>query len=286
MIAKALATCLLMVAATASAEEVRVTVTRQDCARLIRHTPSADVAYQPGVDVKGREVAPADLPGSGADLKVLPEVLEFTIAVNPVGWGERVTAQKAKAAAEKSLADSIQGRLAAKSSLATLQAENTTLTGTQGTLTTQLGDLQTDLTGLEADLAAMETAIDAGTLKRWDPDYIDQRRAVAAKQTEVTAKQAEVTANAQALTANAAAQASQQAIIDAAPDAEASATAAKSGADATLSSLSARGLDESSMKIGTVTYDIAKGTFLFNGQPLGSAEMRDLAEACARLGVK
>lgn len=286
MIAKALASCLLLVAATASAEEVTVTVTRQDCARLVRHMPSADVAYQPGVDVKGRKVAPADLPGSGADLKILPEVLEFTIAVNPVGWGERVTAQKAKAAAEKSLADTIQGRLAAKSSLAALQSENATLTGVQGTLATQLGDLQTDLAGLEAGLAAMETAIDAGTLKRWDPGYIDQRRAVAAKQAEVTAKQAEATANAGALTANAAAQASQQAIIDAAPDAEASATAAKSGAESSLSSLSARGLDESTMKIGTVTYDVAKGTFLFNGQPLGSAEMQELAEACARRGIR
>jgi hypothetical protein len=34
------------------------------CRALVNHTPSADVAYQPGIDVHGNAVAPADLPGS------------------------------------------------------------------------------------------------------------------------------------------------------------------------------------------------------------------------------
>lgn len=34
------------------------------CRNLVQHVPSADVAYQPGVDVYGKPVAPADLPGS------------------------------------------------------------------------------------------------------------------------------------------------------------------------------------------------------------------------------
>ena len=35
------------------------------CQALVKHTPSADTAYQPGgVDVNGNSVAPADLPGS------------------------------------------------------------------------------------------------------------------------------------------------------------------------------------------------------------------------------
>ncbi len=33
----------------------------EDCAWLVRHVPADDVAYKPGVDVKGRPVAPADL---------------------------------------------------------------------------------------------------------------------------------------------------------------------------------------------------------------------------------
>jgi hypothetical protein len=33
------------------------------CDALVKHTPAPDVAYQPGVDVDGNPVAPADLPG-------------------------------------------------------------------------------------------------------------------------------------------------------------------------------------------------------------------------------
>lgn len=41
-----------------------ITVKASDCQRLVKHQPSADVAYKPGVDVNGNPVAPADLPGS------------------------------------------------------------------------------------------------------------------------------------------------------------------------------------------------------------------------------
>lgn len=33
------------------------------CQTLVQHVPAPDVAYQPGVDVHGKPVAPADLPG-------------------------------------------------------------------------------------------------------------------------------------------------------------------------------------------------------------------------------
>lgn len=36
------------------------------CRRLERHVPAPDVAYQPGVDVRGKPVAPADLPGGAS----------------------------------------------------------------------------------------------------------------------------------------------------------------------------------------------------------------------------
>lgn len=38
-----------------------VTVRAQDCRRLVTHVPAADVAYQPGVDVAGNPVTPADI---------------------------------------------------------------------------------------------------------------------------------------------------------------------------------------------------------------------------------
>lgn len=37
-----------------------VVVGAQDCARLVAHTPAADVAYRSGIDVEGNPVVPAD----------------------------------------------------------------------------------------------------------------------------------------------------------------------------------------------------------------------------------
>jgi len=56
---------LLAVAAVSSlAQGTIVVVSDSDCRWLTRHVPDADVAYVPGRDVRGRSVAPADLPGS------------------------------------------------------------------------------------------------------------------------------------------------------------------------------------------------------------------------------
>ena len=54
---------LLPAAAAAGAEHV-VTVTAGDCRRVVAHVAAADVEYRPGVDVRGRKVAPADLGGT------------------------------------------------------------------------------------------------------------------------------------------------------------------------------------------------------------------------------
>src|SRR5271168_4053724 len=45
----------------------RIVITRDMCNQAsVQYQPAPDVAYQPGVDVYGRPVAPADLPNSGA----------------------------------------------------------------------------------------------------------------------------------------------------------------------------------------------------------------------------
>jgi len=36
-------------------------VSKNDCRYLVAHQPRADVTYQPGVDARGRDVAPADI---------------------------------------------------------------------------------------------------------------------------------------------------------------------------------------------------------------------------------
>ncbi len=48
------------------AEALELRISRADCARLVTHVPSDDVGYQPGVDVRGRPVAPADLDATPA----------------------------------------------------------------------------------------------------------------------------------------------------------------------------------------------------------------------------
>jgi hypothetical protein len=73
--------CFTLVAETAVAERVRVS--RKDCQSLIRYVPDPGVAYQPGVDVHGKPVAPADLPGSSIR-SVLPETVEFDVSFYPL----------------------------------------------------------------------------------------------------------------------------------------------------------------------------------------------------------
>jgi hypothetical protein len=69
-----------LVYSAAAHEEVTVAITRADCARLVEHVPASDVAYQPGVDVHGREVVPADLNG-GIRIE-LPETILIPIEVD------------------------------------------------------------------------------------------------------------------------------------------------------------------------------------------------------------
>lgn len=70
---------LLPAPAAAAAGQV-VTVTAGDCRRVVSHVAAADVEYRPGLDVRGRKVAPADL-GGGPPI-VLPDEIAFDIKVD------------------------------------------------------------------------------------------------------------------------------------------------------------------------------------------------------------
>ena len=52
---------LLVLAGQAVAEPLELQISRAECLELLRHTARGDVAYQPGVDVRGQPVVPADL---------------------------------------------------------------------------------------------------------------------------------------------------------------------------------------------------------------------------------
>jgi len=65
-------------------------VTRQDCRQLVAHHPDPGVEYQPGVDVHGKYVAPADLPGGPA--LGLPDKVTFDLRLNPLTYAPQTAA--------------------------------------------------------------------------------------------------------------------------------------------------------------------------------------------------
>ena len=67
-------------------ERIRVEVTAALCRRLVRHTPEPGVAYEPGVDVRGDPVAPADIDGGGRDVaeRLLDRAIVFDLMLNPL----------------------------------------------------------------------------------------------------------------------------------------------------------------------------------------------------------
>ncbi len=81
--AAAAAIVLAAGAGASSAAETIIRIPRADCTRLVEHRSAPDVAYKPGVDVRGKKVAPADLPGSSAAIKA-PKQVEIAISFNPL----------------------------------------------------------------------------------------------------------------------------------------------------------------------------------------------------------
>lgn len=71
---------LALSAAMAEETTSKLTVSREDCRRIVKHLPAPDVAYKPGFDAHGRKVVPADL-GGGSTWQP-PETITIDIAIN------------------------------------------------------------------------------------------------------------------------------------------------------------------------------------------------------------
>ena len=69
-------------AASTAATTPTITVSRSACKELVRHVANDDVAYKPGVDVRGNDVVPADLNGGSNILKSLPKEIEFPVSID------------------------------------------------------------------------------------------------------------------------------------------------------------------------------------------------------------
>ena len=71
--------CLISLSATnVYADETRIVISDKDCKRLLLKQASKSADYVPGVDVKGRKVKSADLPGSNKI--AIPDELSFDIS--------------------------------------------------------------------------------------------------------------------------------------------------------------------------------------------------------------
>jgi len=150
----------------------RVSITRGECQRLIRQLATPGAAYRPGVDVHGKPVAAADMPGSGGAIKVLPDVIEFNYSVNPVGYGQaKAAAAQSAALAAKSAAIGNQ-----QSANSAGQAANTAAVKAayqqKATLNQTLTALQAKTAGLtsaKSDAAAALAAV--ASYNHGDPRY-------------------------------------------------------------------------------------------------------------------
>ncbi len=69
----------------AMAKSVRIT--KADCNALVKHRAVPGTAYTPGVDVRGKRVTAAGGPDSQAYSNLVPDVIEFPIAFNPLNGG-------------------------------------------------------------------------------------------------------------------------------------------------------------------------------------------------------
>ncbi len=64
------------------AQEPYVAISQKDCRRLVHHVATDDVTYQPGVDVRGKAVAPADLNANDPD--GVPELIMPRTVLIPI----------------------------------------------------------------------------------------------------------------------------------------------------------------------------------------------------------
>jgi hypothetical protein len=64
----------------APANAASAKISARDCQRVVRHQAKPNVAYKPGVDVRGKKANPADL-GGGSTFK-MPKEFSFNIGVD------------------------------------------------------------------------------------------------------------------------------------------------------------------------------------------------------------
>lgn len=255
-------------------EPLMVRISKPDCQRVVRHQASADVAYKPGVDVRGNAVAPAD--ASGGFTIPLPDVFEFNITKDLTaylgGAEDKLAADKAAAiAAERSVAATDAALTSAETSLAGAETAYDAAVAAAAAAPNDT-DLAAAAASAETNLAATQTAYDA-TQTAASADNV----ATALAQSQAALAAAKQTG----YTPDAAATTESDTAAQAAADAEAADTAALKAGETVAKSA------DMTLNVGTVRYDISTGAMTFNGQSLTGESEADLAAQCrAMLSAK
>ena len=275
---------LLMVAVSfsgaASAQQRQplvITITKTDCSRLIQHFPAPDVAYKPGVDVRGRPVVSADADPAQAAFakKILPEVLEIPLTINPIGYAQRNAANKKKADAASAVSSNTTAITAAKAQGTTLSTQLSALNTQKSTLTsTYATDTAANIASTGgAGANSIMLAVRANRQAAIDSAYNTKLTSI---NSQITAKNADITAN-NTTVSNLQTQDTtlRQTYTD-----------TNMATEGTVAGISAKGLDSTQMKVGTVKYDIARNSFTYNDEPMLSDDQQKLAEACTKQGVR
>jgi hypothetical protein len=302
----------------AAAEDTTVQITKADCRRLVRHVPSADVAYKPGVDVRGRPVAPAD--AGGGPRITLPDVFEFdvTIDVRKYLGGPEADAAAASAAvlaADKATAAATSAATAATAAeaastsaaaiAATAAADSATAAAAvEAAVTARAADPtnQTLKAAVKTAETAAETAAATSATAAADAATIAAAAATAKTAAETAASAtlaadkasaaataaAAATTTASLATAAAGDDAAKAALATAATSAASAATSASTAAvDSATTNTALIAAERKSQKfgamtmgVGRVSFNIKTGALTFNGQPLTDPDQTALAEAC------
>lgn len=245
----------------------KVRITKRDCQRIVRHQASADVAYKPGVDVRGNPVVPAD--ASGGFTIPLPDVFEFNITKDLTAYldgpEEQLAADKAAAiAAERSVAAT---NAAVESAALSLAGAETAYNAAVAAAAASPNDaaLAAAAATAEAGLAATQTAYDAAQTAATSDDVSSALSA---------AETAKTTAEAIGYTPDATATTASETATQAAQDSEAADAAALAAAETVAKSAGM------SLNIGTVRFNINTGEMTFNGKPLTDVSEGELAARC------
>ncbi len=167
-----------------------VAVSNRDCAGLVtEHVADADVAFRPGVDARGRKVAPADLNGGYAQIQA-PREIEFDVSVDLRNFlgGPAADAQAqsaATAAADSAAAAATAAETAAQSAEGAALADptNSALAAAADSARTGADAAAAAVTAKDKSAAASQSAAAAAAASAADPGNAPLAAVAASAQT-------------------------------------------------------------------------------------------------------